>query len=81
MLRQDGAKLTVIPVCITIYIYIYIRVKVGIHIQVIMNNMVSTLQVIIYILYIYIWKSPGDGVRNQTDYITVNGRFRTSILQ
>ena len=26
-------------------------------------------------------KSPGDGVRNQIDYITANKRFRNSILQ
>ena len=29
-------------------------------------------------IYIYKWKSPGDGVRSQIDYIT---RFRNSILQ
>ena len=31
--------------------------------------------------HLYTWKSPGDGVRNQTDYITINTRFRNSILQ
>ena len=31
--------------------------------------------------HLYIWKSPGDGVRNQIDYITTNKRFRNSILQ
>ena len=31
--------------------------------------------------HLYTWKSPGDGVRNQIDYITINKRFRNSILQ
>ena len=29
--------------------------------------------------HLYTWKSPGDRVRNQIDYITVNRRFRNSI--
>ena len=32
-------------------------------------------------IYLYTWKSPGDGVRNQIDYITINKRFRNYILQ
>ena len=31
--------------------------------------------------HLYTWKSPGDRVRNQIDYITVNRRFRNSIRQ
>ena len=31
--------------------------------------------------HLYTWKSPGDGVRNQIDYITINKRFRNSIQQ
>ena len=31
--------------------------------------------------HLYTWKSPCDGVRNQIDYITINQRFRNSILQ
>ena len=31
--------------------------------------------------HLYTWKSPGDGARNQIDYITVNKRLRNSILQ
>ena len=31
--------------------------------------------------HLYTWKSPGDGVRNQIDYMTINKRFRNSILQ
>ena len=31
--------------------------------------------------HLYTWKSPGDRVRNQIDYITVNRRFRNSISQ
>ena len=31
--------------------------------------------------HLYTWKSLGDGVRNQIDYITINNRFRNSILQ
>ena len=30
---------------------------------------------------IYTWKCPGDTTRNQTDDITINQRFRNSILQ
>ena len=32
-------------------------------------------------IHLYTWKSPGDGVRNQIDYITINKRFRNSFLQ
>ena len=31
--------------------------------------------------HLYTWKRPGDRVRNQIDYITVNRRFRNSISQ
>ena len=31
--------------------------------------------------HLYTWKSPGDGVRNQIDYITMNKRFRNAITQ
>ena len=31
--------------------------------------------------YLWTWKSPGDGVRNQIDFITINARFRNSISQ
>lgn len=31
--------------------------------------------------HLYTWKSPGDRVRNQIDYITINKRFRNSIKQ
>ena len=31
--------------------------------------------------HLYSWKSPGDRVRNQIDYITINKRFRNSISQ
>ena len=31
--------------------------------------------------HLYTWKSPGDNVRNQIDYITVNARFRNAIFQ
>ncbi len=31
--------------------------------------------------HLYTWKSPGDGVRNQIDYITINRRFRNSVMQ
>ena len=30
---------------------------------------------------LYTWKSPGDRVRNQIDYITINERFRNSVTQ
>ena len=32
-------------------------------------------------MHLYTWKSPGDGATDQTDYITINNRFRNSILQ
>uniref|UniRef100_A0A0P4VZ55 Endonuclease/exonuclease/phosphatase domain-containing protein n=1 Tax=Scylla olivacea TaxID=85551 RepID=A0A0P4VZ55_SCYOL len=31
--------------------------------------------------HLYTWRSPGDRVRNQIDYITVNKRFRNSLQQ
>ena len=31
--------------------------------------------------HLYTWKSPGDGVRNQIDNITIYKRFRNTILQ
>ena len=31
--------------------------------------------------HLYTWKSPGDGVRNQIDYITISKRFRNAITQ
>ena len=31
--------------------------------------------------HLYTWKSPGDGVRNQIDYITMNKMFRNAITQ
>ena len=31
--------------------------------------------------HLYTWKSPGDRVRNQIDYITMNKRFRNAITQ
>ena len=31
--------------------------------------------------HFYTWKSPGDCVRNQNDYITINRKFRNSIHQ
>ena len=31
--------------------------------------------------HLYTWKCPGDTTRNQIDYITINQRFRNSILQ
>ena len=31
--------------------------------------------------HLYTWKGPGDGVRNQIDYITMNKRFRNAITQ
>ena len=30
---------------------------------------------------LWTWKSPGDGVRNQIDFITINKRFRNAVLQ
>ena len=30
--------------------------------------------------YLYMWKSPGDLYRNQIDYLTVNRRYRNSVL-
>ena len=29
--------------------------------------------------HLYTWKSPGDSVRNQIDYITMNKRFRNAV--
>ena len=31
--------------------------------------------------HLYTWKSPGDRIRNQIDYITISKRFRNSIRQ
>ena len=31
--------------------------------------------------HLYTWKSPGDRIRDQIDYITINKRFRNSISQ
>ena len=31
--------------------------------------------------HLYTWKSPGDRVRNQIDYVSINKRFRNSITQ
>ena len=44
--------------------------------QVIMNTWFQHHQ-----RHLYTWKSPGDGVRNQIDYITMNKRFRNAITQ
>ena len=44
------------------------------HEQVIMNTWFQHHQ-----RHLYTWKSPGDGVRNQIDYITLNKRFRNAI--
>ena len=46
------------------------------HDQVIMNTWFQHHKI-----HLYTWKSPGDGVRNQIDYITINKRFRNSIPQ
>ena len=46
------------------------------HDQVIMNTWFQHHKI-----HLYTWKSPGDGVRNQIDYITINKRFHNSILQ
>ena len=46
------------------------------HEQVIMNTWFQHHQ-----RHLYTWKSPGDGVRNQIDYITMNKRFRNAITQ
>ena len=46
------------------------------HDQVIMNTWFQHHKI-----HLYTWKSHGDGVRNQIDYITINKRFRNSILQ
>ena len=48
------------------------------HDQVIMNTWFQHHKIHIYI---YTWKNPGDIVSNQIDYITINKRFRNSILQ
>ena len=32
-------------------------------------------------MYLYTWRSTGDGVRNQTDYITINKKSGNSIQQ
>ena len=31
--------------------------------------------------HLYTWKSPGDRVRNQIDYVSINKRFRNSVTQ
>jgi len=46
------------------------------HDQVIMNTWFQHHQ-----RHLYTWKSPGDGVRNQIDYITINKRFRNAVTQ
>ena len=46
------------------------------HDQVIMNTWFQHHKI-----HLYTWMSPGDGVRNQIDYITLNKRFCNSILQ
>ena len=46
------------------------------HEQVIMNTWFQHHQ-----HHLYTWKSPGDGVRYQIDYITMNTRFRNAITQ
>ena len=46
------------------------------HDQVIMNTWFQH-----HTTHLYTWKSPGDGVRNQIDYITIDKRFGNSILQ
>ena len=46
------------------------------HEQVIMNTWFQHHQ-----RHLYTWKSLGDGVRNQIDYITMNKRFRNAITQ
>ena len=46
------------------------------HEQVIMNTWFQHHQ-----RYLFTWKSPGDGVRNQIDYITTNKRFFNAITQ
>ncbi len=46
------------------------------HNQVIMNTWFQH-----HVRRLYTWKSPGDGIRNQIDYITINKRFRNSIQQ
>ena len=46
------------------------------HEQVIMNTWFQHHQ-----RHLYTWKSPGDRVRNQIDFITMNKRFRNAITQ
>ena len=46
------------------------------HEQVIMNTWFQPEK-----RHLYTWKCPGDTTRNQIDYITMNQRFRNSILQ
>ena len=46
------------------------------HEQVIMNTWFQYHQ-----RHLYTWKGPGDGVRNQIDYITMNKRFWNAITQ